>query len=725
MKSLRLLALKESLKRKPKEPISVTSLHSEFNKYVFTKAQMQRYLSIDTYNELMQAIEKGERISRKIADQVALGMKTWAIEHGATHYTHWFQPLNEASAEKHDTFFEIEANGTVIEKFSGDKLVQQEPDASSFPSGGMRSTFEARGYTAWDPSSPAFILGKTLCIPSIFISYNGDALDFKLPLLRSLSAIDKAATEICKLFYKNVNKVIVTFGWEQEYFLVDEALFMSRPDLTLTGRTLVGHASAKDQQLEDHYFASIPERVKAFMQDLEIEAWRLGIPLKTRHNEVSPNQFECASTFEDANLANDHNMLLMDIMRKIAERHNFKVLLHEKPFAGINGSGKHSNWSLMTSNGINLLSPGNNELSNLRFLSFLSIIIKAVYDYNDLIKASIMSLANEYRLGGNEAPPNIISIFIGNTLSKVFEEIENKISKNNLTIAEKKELQFDIEKIPEILVDNTDRNRTSPFAFTGNRFEFRAVGASANAAAALIAINTAVAKTMHEFSDNVNYFLNKGLDKETAILKTIQKFYTSSKDILFDGNGYSKEWYEEAKKRNLSVTSSAVEGLKAYIKPKNIELLEKLGILKKHEIEARYEVCLEYYIKKLQIEARVLSNLVDNHILPAALKYQQQLIDIIYKYNHIFSETNSLSTHKELLQQLNTHITELHKLKNEMDKTRSNIDKLEDIKEKANLYSNEIKPFLEKIRYHADKIELLVDNEDWPLAKYRELLFIR
>ncbi len=725
MKSLRFLALEESLRRKAIEPLSVNNTPEEFGKYVFNKMQMRRYLSSEAYESILQSIEKGTRISRKIADQIALGMKAWAIENGATHYTHWFQPLNEASAEKHDTFFEPDRNGIVIERFSGEKLVQQEPDASSFPSGGMRSTFEARGYTAWDPSSPAFILGKTLCIPSVFVSYNGEALDFKMPLLRSLSVIDKAATEVCNLFYKNVHKVNVTFGWEQEYFLVDEALYFARPDLILTGRTLIGHPSAKDQQLEDHYFASIPERVKAFMIDLEIEAWRLGIPLKTRHNEVSPNQFECASIFEEANLANDHNILLMDIMRKIAERHHFKVLLHEKPFAGINGSGKHCNWSLMASNGINLLSPGNNSLSNLRFLTFVAIVIKAVYEYNDLLKATVASLGNEHRLGGNEAPPNIISVFLGNTISAIFQEIETKIGKNHLTVSEKKALTLDIGKIPEILLDNTDRNRTSPFAFTGNRFEFRAVGSSANPAASLIALNTAVAAKMYEFVHIVKSLRKEGIKKEEAILRTIQTFYTSSKNILFDGNGYTDEWKEEAKKRGLSVTNSAVEALSAYINNKNIHLLNEMGILKHHEVEARYEIRLEYYVKKLQIESRVLGNLIDNHIIPTALYYQQRLLDIVHKHIQIFKDETELELHKKLLSELNKHINELYKLKTDMEEARKRGNQSENIRIRAKIYSEEVKPYMDKIRYHADKIEMMVDNQDWPLPKYRELLFIR
>ncbi|MCX7863210.1 MAG: glutamine synthetase III [Bacteroidales bacterium] len=725
MKTLRFLALEEALKRQILEPKENISVPEEFGKCVFNKTQMRRYLSSEAYDGIMQAIEKGVRISRKVADQIALGMKAWAIENGATHYTHWFQPLNEASAEKHDTFFEPDKEGMVIEKFSGDKLVQQEPDASSFPSGGMRSTFEARGYTAWDPSSPAFILGKTLCIPSIFISYNGDALDFKTPFLRSLTAIDKAATKVCSLFFKDVHKVNVTFGWEQEYFLVDEALYFARPDLILTGRTLIGHPSAKDQQLEDHYFASIPERVKAFMQDLEIEAWRLGIPLKTRHNEVSPNQFECASIFEEANLANDHNILLMDIMRKIAERHHFRVLLHEKPFAGINGSGKHCNWSLMASNGVNLLSPGNNLQTNLRFLAFVSIVLKAVYEYNDLLKATIASLGNEHRLGGNEAPPNIISAFLGNTISSILNEIESKVAQNHLSVSEKKALTLDIGKIPEILLDNTDRNRTSPFAFTGNRFEFRAVGSSANPAAALIALNTSVAAKMLEFYDLVKIYQKKGKNKEEAILTAIQKFYSASKDILFDGNGYSKEWHEEAKRRGLSVTNSAVEALAAYIQPKNIQLLESFGILKHHELEARYEIRLEYYVKKLQIESRVLGNLVDNHIIPTALYYQQRLLDIVLKYVQVFQSEEKIDVHKKLIDELNEHISALYSLKVSMEEARKQANMIEDIKEKAFMYSNNVKPYMEKIRYHADKIEMLVDNQDWPLPKYRELLFIR
>jgi len=725
MSTLRFRSLEESFKHKPNATIEIKSVPEEFGKYVFDKSKMLRYLSSEAYNQIFLSIEKGERISRKIADQIALGMKAWAIENGATHYTHWFQPLNEASAEKHDTFFEPDTDGNVIEKFSGDKLVQQEPDASSFPSGGIRSTFEARGYTAWDPSSPAFIIGKTLCIPSIFISYTGEALDFKMPLLKSIHAIEKAAAPLCELFLGKESKVAVTFGWEQEYFLVDESLFNARFDLMLTGRTLLGHASAKDQQLEDHYFASIPERVKAFMADLEIEAWRLGIPLKTRHNEVSPNQFECASIFEYANLANDHNILLMDIMRKVAERHNFRILLHEKPFAGINGSGKHCNWSLMTNEGVNLLSPGHTTESNLRFLSFIAIVIKAVYEHSDLLKASIATLGNEARLGGNEAPPNIISVFLGNTISSVLDEIDKALSKKEMTVSEKKALQIDISSIPEILLDNTDRNRTSPFAFTGNRFEFRAVGSSANPAASLIALNAAVAQQMILFKKNFNEFIKKKCNKDEALLKTIQTFFTASKNIVFDGNGYSSEWHEEAKKRKLSTTNSAVEALKAYISPKSITLFEQLSIFKEYELKARYEIRLEFYIKKLQIESRVLGNLIDNHIIPASLKYEKLLLNIISHYKQLKMSSKHFSMHTTLLKELNAHTQALYKLKQEMENERKKANAVSDIRQKADMYANHVKPYLDKIRYHSDKIELIIDNEFWPLPKYRELLFIR
>lgn len=725
MNTLRFSSLEESSKHKPVSVTQIKSVPEEFGQCVFDKSKMRKYLSSEAFQHILHSIENNERISRKIADQIALGMKAWAIENGATHYTHWFQPLNEASAEKHDTFFEPDRDGIIIENFSGDKLVQQEPDASSFPSGGIRSTFEARGYTAWDPSSPAFILGKTLCIPSIFISYTGEALDFKMPLLKSLKAIEKATYSLTSIFFEEPQKATVTFGWEQEYFLVDESLYNARFDLILTGRTLLGHASAKDQQLEDHYFASIPERVKAFMSDLEIEAWRLGIPLKTRHNEVSPNQFECASIFEDANLANDHNILLMDIMRKVAERHYFKVLLHEKPFSGINGSGKHCNWSLMTKNGVNLLSPGHTSESNMRFLSFIAIVIKAVNEHSELLKAAVASLGNEFRLGGNEAPPNIISVFLGKTISSILEEIDRTVSKSNMTVSEKKALNLDISSIPEILLDNTDRNRTSPFAFTGNRFEFRAVGSSANPAAALIALNTAVAQQMTEFKKLFDKNNKKGTTKEEAILKTIQNFFSLSKNIIFDGNGYSKEWLHEAKKRKLSTTNSAVDALKAYITPKSIELFEQHSVFKSYELEARYEIRLEFYIKKLQIESRVLGNLIDNHIIPASLKYEQLLLDIITKYKTLHIQENQYDMHLKLLNELNEHTQSIYKLKNEMENERKNANAESDVRKKAQLYSTKVKPYMENIRYHADKIELIVDNQFWPLPKYRELLFIR
>lgn len=725
MSTFRFQALKEAYNHKPIIDDTKLNVCEEYGKYVFDRFKMKKYLSSDAYRKWEESVEKGVRISREVADQIAFGMKMWAIDMGATHYTHWFQPLNEASAEKHDTFYEPDASGNIIARFSGEKLAQQEPDASSFPSGGIRSTFEARGYTAWDPSSPVFILGKTLCIPSIFISYTGEALDFKLPLLKSLKVIEKALYNISELFYGKPIKSKVTLGWEQEYFLVDESLYNARFDLMLTGRTLLGHASPKDQQLEDHYFGSIPERVKAFMLDLEIEAWRLGIPLKTRHNEVSPNQFECASVFEEANLAIDHNVLLMEIMRKVAERHHFKVLLHEKPFAGINGSGKHCNWSLMSENGINFLAPGNNEHSNIRFLAFLSIVIKAVYEYQELLKASIVSLGNEYRLGGNEAPPNIISVFLGKTITTIFEEIENYVSKNTLSVVDKKALHLDISNIPEILLDNTDRNRTSPFAFTGNRFEFRAVGSSANPAASIIVLNTAVAQQINLFIEKVQYYLTNGFTKDDAILRVIQQFYSDSKNILFEGNGYSQEWAHEAQKRGLSTTASAVEALKAYVSDKAIHLFESTGIFTKHELEARYDIRLEYYVKKLQIESRVLGNLVDNHIIPAALKYQRLLLEIIDKSNKIFEDKELILVHKQLLKDLNFHTSELFRLKKEMEEARKEANVIEDIKLKAENYANKVKPYLDKIRVHADKIELIVDNQDWPLPKYRELLFIR
>ncbi len=729
MAYIRFEALKEVFNRQPKY---VTPPSGKVSDYygcnVFDLDKMRKYLSVEAYDKVIEASEKGTRIDRKVADQVASGMKAWAMEKGVTHYTHWFHPLTDGTAEKHDAFIEHGSYGGVVENFSGKLLAQQEPDASSFPSGGLRNTFEARGYTAWDPSSPAFIIGNTLSIPTIFVSYTGDALDHKTPLLKALSAVDKAATDVCQYFNKDVKKCFSYLGWEQEYFLIDDALYDARPDLSMTGRTLLGHASAKDQQLEDQYFGSIPERVRSFMVELEIEAYKLGIPLKTRHNEVAPNQFEVAPVFEETNLAVDHNLLTMDLMQKIAHKHNFRVLFHEKPFAGINGSGKHNNWSLGTNTGINLLSPGKTPRTNLQFLAFLVNIVIAVYKNADLLRASIVSAANSYRLGANEAPPAIISVFLGTRLTAMLDEIEEKVSSRKMTPDEKTSLKLNIGKIPEILLDNTDRNRTSPFAFTGNRFEFRAVGSSANCASAMTALNTVVADQLVKFKNEVDVLIAKSVKKDEAIFQVLRKYIIESKPIRFDGNNYSAEWLVEAEKRGLSNINDVPEALDIYLQKSTIDLHTRMGVLTEREIHGRTEVKLEMFTKKIQIEARVLGDMVLNHIVPIAIDYQTSLIRNVRGLRDLFSEqdfTELAGARVDLIKEISEHISYIKAKVKELVEERKIANKIENTREKAEAYSKIIRPFLDDIRYHVDKLELIVDNEKWPLAKYRELLFTR
>ncbi len=729
MATLRFKALGEAISRKPVcvTPPSVKT-SDYYGKYVFDRPKMQKYLSKEAYQAVVAAIDKSQRIDRKMADQVAAGMKTWAMELGATHYTHWFQPLTGGTAEKHDAFADPQGDGTVIDNFSGKLLAQQEPDASSFPSGGIRATFEARGYTAWDPSSPAFVMDDTLCIPTIFISYTGEVLDHKTPLLKALSALDKAAVEVCHYFDKDVQKVNANLGWEQEYFLIDEALFEARPDLKLTERTLMGHESAKNQQLEDQYFGAIPPRVQEFMKDFEIEGWKLGMPLKTRHNEVAPNQYEVAPVYEECNLGVDHNLLTMTLMRNIARKHNFACLLHEKPFAGINGSGKHNNWSMSTDTGVNLLSPGKNPKSNLQFLTFLVNTLMAVYKNAPLLKASISSANNAHRLGANEAPPAIISAFLGTYLSKMLDQIEEKVTEHKMTPDEKTEIKLDIGRIPEILLDNTDRNRTSPFAFTGNRFEFRAVGSSANCAEGMIALNTALAAQLLEFKNDVDAIIEKGVKKDEAIFQVLRKYIKESKPIRFDGNNYSDEWKAEAKKRGLNDESNPVKIFDYYLSESSINLFKKTGVLSEKELHARTEIKWEIYTKKVQIEARVLGDLALNHIVPVAIEYQTSLIQNVQGLKQLFSdaEYKELATARlALIKEVGNHISTIKSKVNKMVEARKVVNKIEDAREKALAYSEKIFPMFEEIRYHIDKLELIVDNEMWTLPKYRELLFIR
>jgi glutamine synthetase len=723
---IRFSALEIVSSRKPvMAGIPQAKISDYFGSLTFNDSAMREYLTKEAYDQVIGAIDEGTRISRSIADQIAASMKAWAMSKGATHYTHWFHPLTGSTAEKHDAFISPVAGGRAIENFRGTELMQQEPDASSFPSGGIRNTFEARGYTAWDPTSPAFILDKTLCIPTVFVSYTGEALDFKTPLLKALNTIDKAAVDICKYFDPEVKKVTATLGWEQEYFLLDKALHSARPDLILTRRTLFGHASAKDQQLSDHYFGTIPARVMEFMKDFEYECHKLGIPIKTRHNEVAPSQFECAPVFEEANLAVDHNQLMMHIIQRIAGKHNFYVLLHEKPYKGVNGSGKHNNWSLATNTGINLLSPGKDSKSNLRFLTFLVNILKAVHDYSDLIRSSIATAANDHRLGAHEAPPAIMSVFIGSELTKALLELEKQAANK---IEDGKPLNLNIPKIPEILLDNTDRNRTSPFAFTGNKFEFRAVGSSSSCSKAMTPLNLVVANQLKQFKKEVDQLLEQNLPTEDAILHTLRKYAQSCKAILFEGNSYSDEWKEEADRRGLSNINSTPKALVKAMTPEVIELYEREGILTKKEILARNEIKLSKYTMQIQIESRVIGDIATNHIIPVAIKYQNILIENVKGLKDVLDNKTFVKLSKNQMQtikDISEHISEIKDLVIQMTEERKVANNIENITEKAIFYSENVKDYFEKIRYHVDKLELIVDNDLWPLPKYREMLFIR
>ncbi len=728
MANQRMQAYYDVLHRTPK-PIQFDGKISEiYGENVFHIDVMREYLPSDAFKSMLKVIDNGDRLDRSVADQVASAMKDWAITKGATHYTHWFQPLTGATAEKHDAFFKPVAPGRAIERFDGELLVQQEPDASSFPNGGIRNTFEARGYTAWDPSSPAFVIGKTLCIPTIFISYTGEALDYKMPLLKALHAVDQAAVAVCQYFDKNVTKVSATLGWEQEYFLVDKALYNARPDLMMTGRALFGHASAKGQQLDDHYFGSIPERVTAFMREFETESIRLGIPVTTRHNEVAPNQFECAPIFEECNLANDHNLLLMDLLEKIARKHDFRVLLHEKPFAGVNGSGKHNNWSLSTNTGVNLLAPGKNPKSNLQFLTFFVNTIKAIHDNADLLRAAIAGAGNDHRLGANEAPPAIISTFIGSQLTQLLDSIEKNVKAGKMTPEDKTELKLNIGKIPQILLDNTDRNRTSPFAFTGNKFEFRAVGSSANCSSAMIVLNTIMAKQLNLFKVSVDARIAKGDSKDEAILKELQKLIKESKKIRFEGNGYGDEWVKEAEKRGLSNLKDTPRALKVWSNKNFIKLFDEMNVLTPRELHARQEIEFENYIYKIQIEARVIGEMVQNFIIPAAVNYQNKLIENIKGLMDVLGAKagkDAAAGQVELLTRVSEHLNKMKSLSDEMLLARKTANKIEDMEEKALAYCDTVKVFFDQIRYHADKLELLIDDEEWRLPKFREMLFTR
>ncbi len=731
MSSLRYLALQELAASEEKKVSGYNGkkITAMFNSNVFTGRTMRENLSDEAYKSLMSSVKSGSKIDRRMADQIAAGMKAWSEERGVTHFTHWFQPLTGTTAEKHDSFFTIKSDGTAIELFDGDALIQQEPDASSFPNGGIRATFEARGYTAWDPSSPAFIMesghGKTLCIPTIFIAYNGESLDHKAPLLKSISALDKAAVDVCNYFDKNVTKVIATLGWEQEYFVVDETLANARPDLVMCGRTLVGHAPAKGQQLEDHYFGSIPERVYEFMQDFEQESYKLGIPLRTRHNEVAPGQFECAPIFEEVNIAVDHNSLLMDVMAKVAKRHKLKVLLHEKPFAGVNGSGKHNNWSLATDTGVNLLAPGKTPRTNLMFLTFFVNAIKAVHDHADLMRAAIASANNDHRLGANEAPPAIISVYIGKYLTEVLNEIETRV-KDKFSEQDEVILKLDIHKqIPELLMDNTDRNRTSPFAFTGNKFEFRAVGSTANCGSPMMVLNTIMAATLKEFKKEVDALIEKGEKKEIAIMHVLRNYIAQSKKIRFEGDNYSEEWAEEAKKRGLNNFKTTPEALDAYITENAKNLFFDNGIFSKVELEARHEIMLEEYVKKVQIEARILGYLCTNHVLPAAINYQNTLIENVRGLKEVGLGENTYKAQKNLLEVISKHIQDINDNVEAMIEARKKANEVEDMHSRAADYCNKVKTYFDKIRYSADKLELVVDDKHWPLPKYRELLYLR
>ena len=725
MDNLRFEVLKEAFRKRPVELKIPKERPSElFGKNVFNREKMFKYLPIDVYNKMVDVMDNGERLDRSIADCVANGMKKWAKDNGVTHYTHWFQPLTEGTAEKHDSFIEPDGKGGMIEEFSGKLLVQQEPDASSFPSGGIRNTFEARGYSAWDPTSPVFIIDDTLCIPTIFISYTGESLDYKAPLLRSLRAVDNAAKEVCQYFYSDVKKVHTNLGWEQEYFLVDEDLYFTRPDLMLTGRTLMGHDSAKNQQMEDHYFGTIPERVQAFMKDLEVNALELGIPVKTRHNEVAPGQFELAPIFEECNLAVDHNMLLMAVMKKIAHRHGFRVLLHEKPFDGINGSGKHNNWSLSTDTGILLHKSGKNVNDNLRFVVFVVETLMGVYKHNGLLKASVMSATNDHRLGANEAPPAIISSFLGKQVSDLLEHIEKADKKNLFSVKGKQGMQLDIPEIPELLIDNTDRNRTSPFAFTGNRFELRAVGSEANCASALIVLNTAVAEALTNFKTRVDALISKGEDPTRAIIEIVREDIKTCKPIHFDGNGYSDEWKEEAEKRGLDCEASCPVCFDAYLRDDSIQMFEQMNVMNRNELEARNEVKWETYTKKIQIEARVMGDLAMNHIIPVVTHYQSRLAKNVSSMINIFGKEEGERLTKRninILKEVAERIQLIETGVDELVEARKVANKIESQREKAIAYHDNIVPQMEKIRYQIDKLELIVSDEMWTLPKYREL----
>ena len=727
--NLRFRVVEEAFKKKAIDVDAPKERPSEyFAKYVFTRQKMYKYLPADVYERLIDVIDNGTRLDRSIADAVAEGMKRWAMEMGVTHYTHWFQPLTEGTAEKHDAFVEHDGKGGMVEKFSGKLLVQQEPDASSFPNGGIRNTFEARGYSAWDPTSPVFIIDDTLCIPTIFIAYTGEALDYKAPLLRALHAVDKAATKVCQLFYPEVKKVTCNLGWEQEYFLVDEGLYSARPDLMLTGRTLMGHESAKNQQMDDHYFGTIPDRVQAFMKDLEIQALELGIPCKTRHNEVAPNQFELAPIYEECNLAIDHNMLLMSLMKKVARKHGFRVLLHEKPFDGINGSGKHNNWSLLADNGTLLHAPGKTPEENLRFVTFIVETLMAVYRHNGLLKASIMSATNAHRLGGNEAPPAIISSFLGKQLSELLDHIEKADKDELFNLKGKQGMELDIPQIPELIIDNTDRNRTSPFAFTGNRFEFRAIGSEANSASAMIALNAAVAETLTNFRQRVDKLMAEGEDKMSAIIDVLRDDIRISKPIRFDGNGYSEEWVEEARRRGLDTEASCPVVFERYLDETSINMFETTKVMNRKELEARNEVKWETYVKKVQIEARVLGDLSMNHIIPVSTHYQSQLIRNVQSMKAIFDsdKANRLSARNmKLIEEIAERTERIEALVDELTESRRIANRIEDIHQRAISYHDTVEPKMDAIRYEIDHLEMIVEDGLWTLPKYRELLFIR
>ncbi|MDE6113588.1 MAG: glutamine synthetase III [Muribaculum sp.] len=729
MSKLRFKVVEEAFDRKAMPVEIPTERPTEYyGKYVFNRQKMFEYLPKNTYDVLVDAIDNKKSLPREVADSVAAGMKQWAIDNGARHYTHWFHPLTDGTAEKHDAFIEHDGKGGVVEQFNGKLLVQQEPDASSFPNGGIRNTFEARGYSAWDISSPAFIMDKTLCIPTIFISYTGESLDYKTPLLRALNSVDKAAASVAQYFDPEVKHVNSYLGWEQEYFLVDEALYSARPDLVMTGRTLMGHESAKNQQLEDHYFGAIPSRVEAFMLDLEIECHKLGIPAKTRHNEVAPNQFELAPIFEETNLANDHNLLLMSLIAEVARRHNFRVLLHEKPFSGINGSGKHNNWSLGTDKGVLLFAPGKTPKDNLQFITFVANVMAAVYRHNGLLKASIASATNAHRLGANEAPPAIISIFVGTQLAEILENLESSDSSDLINLAGKKGLKLDVDQIPEIIVDNTDRNRTSPFAFTGNRFEFRAVGSSANCASAMIALNAAVADQLNDFKKKVDARLATGGDLTHALLAEIKELIKYSKSIHFDGNGYSDEWKEEAARRGLDCETCVPKIFDAYLSESSVDMFKATGVFTKVELEARNEVKWEMYTKKIQIEARVLGDLAVNHVIPVAIRYQSVLTDNVFKLKTLFpNEKGDKLAQLDLdtIERMSAHMATIMEEVKKMVNARKSANRIENEREKAIAYHDTVVPCMDVIRYHIDKLELMIDDEMWPLPKYRELLFIR